>query len=192
MDSPPDGTLPVCVAPPAPRDPSSPMFESPVSLTVLAASLPMAAAGVAAAASPLEIEAFVLVGAMLAVFLAVAYVRAKSPGAGFYSLAFTVLATFSIGWLAPEPIMWWLAKSGADNLPRKLWAAAGLLCGLSGTTFVVTILTLIQKYLPSAVEQVVTAHLPGGGRVEVIQPVRTINVVQAIDNNGGETKQLLP
>lgn len=151
-----------------------PVISTSSGLVLLAALLPVAAAPIAL--SPGEVTAYTLAGALVAAFLAVAYMRIKSPAKqAYWSLAFTVVSTIAVGWLVPEPLAWAAVRMGkltaadVETLPRQMWAAAGLFWGMSGTTTILTSIYWIQKKLPSLLlsEEVATVQLPDGALLEI-------------------------
>lgn len=126
-----------------------PLSTIPV-ITITAYLMPIAAAMTTLPSGSPPSEAFTLTGAVFAVALIVTYMRMKQPHIGYYALAFNVLATGAFGWLFPEVINYhWLR---ADMTPKS-WGVLAMLCGLTGGTVITTILTLIHRRLPSALEK---------------------------------------
>ena len=153
-----------------------PILTTSSGLVVLAALLPIAAAPIAL--SPGEVTAYTLAGALVAAFLAVAYMRMKAPKMRdrFWPLAFTVVSAIFVGWIIPEPLAWWAVRKGVftgseiEAMPRQIWAGLGLLWGLSGTTVILTAIYWAQKKLPALMtqeEDLPPIELPDGGRLEI-------------------------
>lgn len=145
-----------------------PIATTSINLILAAAFLPIMGA-MAAVTTPGEREVYTLVGATVAVLLGVAYLRLKAPHVGFYALAFSVIATASIGWILPESVVWalahagWIADVTVETMSRKVWALMGLVFGLSGNTLIVVILTVVQKRLPVVADMLVDTWVPGSG-----------------------------
>lgn len=150
--------------------------ESTISVLITAALLPVAAAGVAVASTPEQVDAYVLVGSTLSVLLSLAWLRYNKPAAGFWPMTFTVLAAFSLGWLLPEAVVWWAMPESVQYLPKKAWAFIALLFGLCGTVVIAAFLKSIEKRLPDAVDHIIVSrlpasqNLPNGAEVKVTLP----------------------
>lgn len=152
-----------------------PILTTSSGLVLLAALLPIAAAPIAL--SPGEVTAYTLAGALVAAFLAVAYMRMRAPKMRdrFWPLAFTTVSAICVGWIIPEPLAWWAVRKGAftasevETMPRQIWAGLGLLWGLCGTTVILASIYWAQKKLPSLILQEETASidLPDGAKLEI-------------------------
>lgn len=145
-------------------------------LAMLAFAPVLAAA--TAVVTPAQIDAYTMVGATIAMFLAMAYLWVKAPGLKLVNVFFTGLSAFAVGWLLPEPLAWGLAHMGWLNdttvagFPRKLWGLLGLVCGLSGTTLVLVSIYWAQSRLPDMLlrkgeDEVARVRWRGGSEVEI-------------------------
>ncbi len=147
------------------------MPAEPASLIIAAAMAALAAGTAAIAATPMEVETFTLVGSLVGMLISVIWLRLKIPTAGPYAISFAVLASLSLGWIFPEPVMWSFFPETTATLHRKAWAGLSLLFSLMGTVGIATIMKLIESRLPTVISQTVERALPGGGKVAITLPV---------------------
>lgn len=121
-----------------------------------AAGLPITAAVTLGDPAP---DSFTLVGAALSAFCVVAYMRMKQPTVGVWPLIFNVVATGSVGWMAPEVLAYYVLQ--LDGVSNKLWTGLAFACGLAGGALVTAILVLMNRRLPLAVDKLGDKlHLP--------------------------------
>lgn len=140
-----------------------PVITTASGMLAFASILPIFAAA-STIATPNQIEGFTLTGALVAMFLALCYLRIKAPqlGNNISNLGFTCLSTVSVGWILPEPLAWWLVRIGwfhaetVADFPRKMWALGGLGCGLCGSTLILFAIHWAQSRLPKLLEEKVT------------------------------------
>lgn len=139
---------------------SMPVITTSSGMLTLASILPIFSAA-STIVTPNQIEGFTLTGALVAMFLALCYLRIKAPklGNNISNVGFTCLSTVSVGWILPEPLAWWLvrinwlhAETVAD-FPRKMWALGGLGCGLCGSTLILFAIHWAQSRLPQLLEE---------------------------------------
>lgn len=118
--------------------------------------------------NPLRVEGFTALGALVAVFFALAFLRIQAPHLGsFYNIALTFIITLFTGWLLPEPLLWWAVKCGwmhqetLESMPLKIWALLSLICGLAGSTLVIYAISWIKHRLPAKLDEVTSvARVP--------------------------------
>jgi hypothetical protein len=105
-----------------------------------------------APASPEQIDAYITLGAVMAMVLSMAYILAREPvNTTGPAVAFIAVASFTFGILLPEPLIWWMARhrwldpAVVAGFPRRMWGLLALSCGLAGTGLVKGIIHAAKK-----------------------------------------------
>ncbi len=145
-----------------------PVIETSSGVVLIAALLPIAAAP--AVVSPDAVAAYTLIGALLAVLLAVSYMRMNAKTAWNYpQTAFTIVSTLAVGWLVPEPLAWWASRKGwvtpdeIETIPKQAWALTALAFGIGGSTLILTGMHWWRQRFPKAFEEEsARVQLPSG------------------------------
>lgn len=121
----------------------------PISIIICSAmGIPLTAAAATVIAAP---DSFTLVGAALAAFCVVAYIRMKQPAASVWALIFNIVATGSVGWMLPETLAHYVLR--LTELSNKTWTGLAFVCGLGGGAFVTAALIVLNRRVPKAVDR---------------------------------------
>ena len=146
----------------------------PVTATITASAVVIIASALGIPVTALAVanpapDSFTLVGAAMAVFCVVTFIKMREEeqrkqgktgvGIGIYALLFNVLTTASIGWMAPELVAHYLLS--AYELSNKAWVALAFFTGLSGGALVTACIITFRSRIPSAVKTVADKYLPG-------------------------------
>jgi len=146
-----------------------PIITTSFGILIVASLMPAFAAVSTIMANPYRIEGFTALGALVSMFLALAYLRIQAPqlGNNFWYTGFTCVSTFFIGWTLPEPLAWslvnygWLKPETVESFPLKMWSVASLACGLAGTTLVLYTMLWVRHRLPGKLDEVTSiARMP--------------------------------
>jgi len=108
-------------------------------------------------------DSFTLVGAALAVFCIVSYMKSKGGDdtgkpLGNYTILFNVLATGACGWMLPEVVAQYVLR--VNELGNKAWMALAFLIGLAGGALVTAFIVIFRARIPAAVSKAADRILP--------------------------------